>query len=124
MNQAMQCRLLMRERETRDVQRFVLTKPEVLTYEPGQGVELALDRDGWRDEWRPFTPTSLRDDDVLQFIIKAYPDHDGVTQRLHQLSVGDQVNVREPFGTIQYRGPGAFIAGGAGIIPFIAILRD
>ena len=28
------------------------------------------------------------------------------------------------FGTIQYRGPGTFIAGGAGITPFIAILRS
>lgn len=30
----------------------------------------------------------------------------------------------QPFGTIQYKGPGVFIAGGAGITPFIAILRE
>jgi len=29
-----------------------------------------------------------------------------------------------PFGTIQYRGAGTFIAGGAGITPFLAILRE
>jgi cytochrome-b5 reductase len=29
----------------------------------------------------------------------------------------------DPFGTIRYQGPGVFIAGGAGITPFIAILR-
>ena len=28
------------------------------------------------------------------------------------------------FGTIQYKGPGIFIAAGAGITPFIAIFRD
>jgi ferredoxin-NADP reductase len=28
------------------------------------------------------------------------------------------------WGTIQYQGPGVFIAGGAGITPFIAILRS
>ena len=30
----------------------------------------------------------------------------------------------EPFGTISYQGPGVFIAGGAGITPFLAMLRD
>ncbi len=28
------------------------------------------------------------------------------------------------WGTITYKGPGTFIAGGAGVTPFIAILRD
>jgi ferredoxin-NADP reductase len=32
--------------------------------------------------------------------------------------------LREPWGTIEYKGPGYFIAGGAGITPFIAILRQ
>jgi ferredoxin-NADP reductase len=31
--------------------------------------------------------------------------------------------VHAPFGTIQYSGKGVFLAGGAGITPFIAILR-
>ncbi len=118
------CRLLMRERETRDVQRFTFSKPDGLDYRPGQGVDLALDLDDWRDQWRPFTPTSLNGDEVLQFVIKAYPDHDGVTERLHHLAVGEQVLIKEPFGTIQYKGPGTFIAGGAGITPFLSIVRD
>lgn len=118
------CRLLMRERETRDVQRFTFSRPEGLNYQPGQGMDLALDLGDWRDEWRPFTPTSLTGDEVLQFIIKAYPEHDGVTTRLHELEVGDTVLIKKPFGTIQYKGPGAFIAGGAGITPFLSIVRD
>ena len=32
--------------------------------------------------------------------------------------------IRKPWGTIQYKGPGWFIAGGAGVTPFIAILRQ
>lgn len=118
------CRLLMRERETRDVQRFTFSRPDHFDYTPGQGVELALDKDGWRDEWRPFTPTSLTGDAVLQFVIKAYPEHDGVTERLHRLAVGDRVRIKAPFGTIRYRGPGVFIAAGAGITPFLSIVRD
>src|SRR5690606_8796881 len=35
----------------------------------------------------------------------------------------DRLLLRDVWGTIQYRGPGTFIAGGAGVTPFIAILR-
>jgi ferredoxin-NADP reductase len=32
--------------------------------------------------------------------------------------------LRDVWGTFTYKGPGTFIAGGAGVTPFIAILRD
>jgi cytochrome-b5 reductase len=116
--------LLLSEFVTHDVKRFVVSKPDGFTFKPGQGVELAIKRDRWRDESRPFTPTSLEDDRVLEFTIKAYPAHAGVTQQLHSLAAGSELLMSEPFGTISYQGPGVFIAGGAGITPFIAILRD
>ncbi|PHP68949.1 flavodoxin reductase [Zhengella mangrovi] len=108
---------------TRDVHRFRLSRPDGFAYETGDATELALDRDGWRDEARPFTMTSLPDEDSLEFTIKRYPDHDGVTLRLHELLVGDAVLVGDPFETFRYRGQGVFIAGGAGFTPFLAILR-
>lgn len=116
--------ILMTEFVTHDVRRFVLEKPEGFEFEPGQAVELALDRDGWREEGRPFTPTSLPTDRVLELTIKGYPEHDGVTTRLHELGPGDRVLFSDAFGTITYRGRGTFIAGGAGITPFLAIVRD
>lgn len=116
--------LLMTGFVTHDVKRFVLSKPEGFDHLPGQGVEIAIDDAVWRDKKRPFTPTSLRDDRVLEFTIKRYPDHHGVTDRLHTLKAGDRLLMSEPFGTITYRGPGTFIAGGAGVTPFIAILRQ
>lgn len=116
--------LLMSEVVTRDVKRFVTTRPEGFDHEPGQGIEMALDRQGWRDEGRPFTPTDPPGSKVLEFTIKRYPDHDGVTDRLHELAPGDRLHLSESFGTITYRGPGTFIAGGAGITPFLAILRQ
>ena len=109
---------------THDVKQFITTRPADLDYEPGQGVELALDLDGWRDEGRPFTPTSLADEDVLEFTIKAYPDHDGVTERLHDLEAGATLHMSDSFGSITWQGPGTFIAAGAGITPFLAILRE
>ncbi|MBU0654833.1 MAG: flavodoxin reductase [Gammaproteobacteria bacterium] len=115
--------LLMSEFVTHDVKRFVFSKPPGFTFEPGQGVELTINQPDWRDESRPFTPTNFVDDKVLEFTIKRYVDHDGVTKKLHGLPAGSELLISEPFGTINYQGPGVFLAGGAGITPFIAILR-
>lgn len=114
--------LLMSQFVTHDVKRFIVSKPEGFFYTPGQGVELAINRPGLSEEGRPFTPTGRVDDRVLEFTIKAYP-HGGVTTVLHALEPGAELLLSEPFGTIQYQGPGVFIAGGAGITPFLAILR-
>lgn len=116
--------LLMSQFVTHDVKHFIVSKPEGFSIVPGQGVELALNRPDLREQGRPFTPTGLAHDQVLEFTIKAYPAHAGVTQALHQLTPGAELLMSEPFGTIRYQGPGVFVAGGAGITPFLAILRD
>ena len=117
-------KLLMSQFVTHDVKHFIVSKPAGFSVVSGQGVELAIDRPGLREQGRPFTPTGLAADRVLAFTIKAYPAHAGVTQALHQLAPGAELLMSEPFGTIRYQGPGVFIAGGAGITPFLAILRD
>jgi ferredoxin-NADP reductase len=116
--------LLMTEFVTHDVKRFMISKPQDFTFAPGQGVELAINRRGLTEEAHPFTPTSLPQDLILEFTIKGYTQRDGLTKKLHGLSAGDELLLSEPFGTIAYHGPGVFIAGGAGITPFIAIFRD
>jgi ferredoxin-NADP reductase len=117
-------KLLMSQFVTHDVKRFIISKPAGFSVTPGQGVELAINRPGLNKEGRPFTPTGLPADEVLEFTIKCYADHAGVTQALHQLEPGAELLMSEPFGTISYQGPGVFIAGGAGITPFLAILRE
>jgi ferredoxin-NADP reductase len=108
---------------THDVNRLIFPKPDGYAFTPGQATELSLDRDGWRDEGRPFTFTSLPGDDHLEFTIKSYPQHDGVTERIGRMTPGDSVIIGDAWGAIEDRGPGTFIAGGAGITPFIAVLR-
>lgn len=108
---------------THDTHHLVFDRPEDFTFEPGQGVEIALDRDGWRDEGRPFTPISLPHEETLEFVIKSYPDHDGVTLRIGRMAPGDAVTMEGPFGAISDEGPGVFIAGGAGVTPMIGVLR-
>ena len=46
-----------------------------------------------------------------------------VTNELLSLKSGDLLILRDVWGTITYGGVGTFIAGGAGVTPFIAILR-
>jgi ferredoxin-NADP reductase len=116
--------LLMSEFVTHDVKRFIISRPGGFDFEPGQGVELRINRGAWYNEGRPFTPTSLRDDRILEFTIKIYSDHHGVTRELATLTPGAELLISEPFGTISYQGPGVFLAGGAGITPFMAILRE
>jgi cytochrome-b5 reductase len=57
-------------------------------------------------------------------MVKCYPEREGVTRELHRLSSGSELLLFDSFGTINYQGPGVFIAGGAGITPFISILRE
>ena len=118
-----QLTLLRREPVTHDTHRLRFSRPEGFGFTPGQATELTPDRDGWRDEGRPFTFTSLPDWDELEFTIKSYPDHEGVTAQIPTLQPGETVTITDPFGAIEDKGPGTFVAGGAGITPFIAVLR-
>jgi len=63
-------------------------------------------------------------DDYLEFYIKTYPDRKGVTNELLKLKKGDELILHDVWGVIQYKKEGVFIAGGAGVTPFIAILRQ
>jgi ferredoxin-NADP reductase len=109
---------------THDVKSFRLEKPAGFQFIPGQATDVSINKPGMEEEIRPFTFTCLNEDPYLEFTIKRYTDHHGVTEKLHQLVPGDELIVREPWGAIQYKGPGYFIAGGAGITPFLSILRQ
>ncbi|RYF98435.1 MAG: flavodoxin reductase [Chitinophagaceae bacterium] len=109
---------------THNVRRFKLSRPAGYTFQPGQATEISINKEGWTNERRPFTFTGLQNWDHLEFTIKIYSDHDGVTARLGTLQPGDELLLHDVWGTITYKGEGVFIAGGAGVTPFIAILRD
>lgn len=109
---------------THDVRRFIVDKPDGFEFVPGQATELNLPEEKWKDETRPFTFACLRSAPYLEFFIKIYPGHDGVTAQLSRREAGDDLEITGPFGAINHQGPGVFLAGGAGVTPFIAILRD
>lgn len=117
-------RILDIENVTHNVKRFRVEKPAGYTFVPGQATEVAINKPDWKHEKRPFTFTCLNSEPYLEFVIKGYPERKGVTGALHQLSVGDELLLHDVWGAIAYKGKGVFIAGGAGITPFIAIFRQ
>ena len=108
---------------THDVRGFKVEKPAGYMFTPGQATEVAINKDGWTEERRPFTFTNLPDDDHIEFTIKTYPERNGVTNQLRGLKAGDELILHDVWGAISYKGQGLFIAGGAGITPFLSIFR-
>ena len=108
---------------THDTIKIVTEKPQQYIFTPGQATEISINKNDWRDEKRPFTFTCLPENDYLEFTIKTYPDHKGVTNELLQLKKNDELILHDVFGAIAYKGEGVFIAGGAGVTPFISIFR-
>ena len=103
---------------------IIIEKSAGFNFTPGQATEIAINKEKWQNEGRPFTFTSLPDDDHLEFTIKTYPERKGVTNELLTLKAGDELILRDIFGAIEYKGEGIFIAGGAGVTPFISIFRN
>ena len=108
---------------THDVLKIVTEKPKQFIFVPGQATEVSINKSDWKNEKRPFTFTSLPENDYLEFTIKTYPLKKGVTNQLLQLKINDELILHEVFGAIAYKGEGVFIAGGAGVTPFISIFR-
>lgn len=111
------------DKVTHDVLKIVTEKPQRYTFTSGQATDVSINKNGWEDEKRPFTFTCLPNNDYLEFTIKTYPSHKGVTNQILQLKKGDELILHDVFGAIAFKGEGVFIAGGAGVTPFISILR-
>lgn len=117
-------KILSIEQVTHDVKRFRFEKPDGYFFKPGQATDVSINTPSLRDEKRPFTFTCLNSAEYLEFTIKIYSDHNGITKELGKIKPGSELIIRDVWGDIGYKGEGVFIAGGAGITPFISILRD
>lgn len=117
-------RILNIEQVTHDVRRFQVEKPEGYKFNPGQATEVSINTPDLRNRRNPFTFTCLNTAPYLEFTIKIYSSRNGVTNELGKLNPGAELIIRDVWGAISYKGKGVFIAGGAGVTPFIAIIRD
>ena len=117
-------KILETENITHNVKRFKISKPDAYQFKPGQATDISIILSNRKELRGPFTFTSLNDWDTLEFTIKIYVDHHGLTNELAKLKVGDELVLHDVFGDINYKGEGVFISGGAGVTPFIAIFRQ
>ncbi len=117
-------KILSIEEVTHDVKSFKVEKPVGYSFIPGQATEVSINVPGLKNEKRPFTFTSLNSSDYLEFTIKIYSERNGITNELGKLKPGSELIIRDVWGDISYKGEGVFIAGGAGITPFISIFRE
>jgi len=109
--------------ETHNVKTFRVTKPEGFNFSPGQATDLSLNEEEWKENKHPFTFTCLPSDNYLEFTIKLYDNAGGLTNKLKSINAGATFEISEAWGAIEYKGEGVFIAGGAGVTPFISIFR-
>jgi len=107
-----------------DVKRFVIEKPAGYTFTSGQATEIALNEKDWSQKFRPFTFTGLNSWESLELLVRIYPERNGVTAKLSKVNTGAEFIITKPFGAIEYKGLGVFIAGGTGITPFLSIFRE
>jgi len=107
---------------THDTKSFIVEKPKNYKFVSGQATTMAINKPGLEKEKRPVTFSSTNENLVLELIIKKYPG--GITEKIHELSPGDELIITDPFGVMHYKGEGIFFAGGAGITPFLSIFRS
>jgi ferredoxin-NADP reductase len=107
-----------------DVIHIITDKPAGYHFVPGQATDVALNERGKEKETRPFTFTGLATSGTLEFMIKCYDSHNGVKKEMRRRKPGDRLIIGDAWGAISFKGNGVFIAGGAGLTPFVAILRQ
>ncbi|HEU5145665.1 MAG TPA: FAD-binding oxidoreductase [Chryseosolibacter sp.] len=117
-----QVRILSKTPLNHNVIQFRLEKPENYSFTAGQAIELTVE-EPMKYGPGPFTFTALDSKPYLELMIKIYEDHQGLTSALGKRKEGETVTIGDPWDSFVNKGPGVFIAGGAGITPFVALLR-
>jgi ferredoxin--NADP+ reductase len=107
---------------------FRTSRPDAFRFTPGHYTRLGLgDRDAM--VWRPYSLTSTRDEDFLEFIAVLVPGG-AFSEWLQRLRVGEAIGVDKAcygFLTVDQLAPGRdlwLLASGTGLGPFMSILRD
>lgn len=77
--------------------------------------------------FRPFSVASTKDENIIIILTKIGDTPSGFKSKLKSMEVGDTISLRGPFGGFyisDYNRPMVMVAGGVGITPMRALLKD
>lgn len=101
-----------------------LERPPNYSFYAGQAIEVSLENPRFQGENAPFTLTGLSSKKYLELILKVYAEHNGMTLEISKLLEGNQIIIGDAWDSYKNLGPGMFIAGGTGVTPCVALLRQ
>jgi ferredoxin-NADP reductase len=121
-----------------DVREIVVETPRVKTirlavpgwrgHVPGQHVDLRLTAEDGYQAQRSYSIASPPEEDGIELTVERLEDGEVSTFCTDELRAGDRLELRGPLGgyftwTVDQGGPLALVAGGSGIVPFMAMIR-
>jgi methane monooxygenase component C len=97
-----------------------------VSFEPGQFFDMQVPG---TEHWRSFSPANLPNGDgELEFLIRLLPEGKFSDYLRHQARTGQTLRVRGPSGSFYIRDKGLqpryFVAGGTGLAPVLAMVRQ
>jgi ferredoxin-NADP reductase len=115
------------QRETARASRLVLDPPGWPGHQPGQHLDVRLTAPDGYTAQRSYSIASAPEAPYVELIVDKLPDGEVSPYLTEELRPGDDLEVRGPFGGwfvwhVGLGGPVQLVAGGSGVVPFLAML--
>jgi len=122
-------RLASRRRETPTAHTFVIDVPDWPGHRAGQHVDVRLTGEDGYQAQRSYSIATPADDERIELTIEVLPDGEVSGYLGEELREGDEIELRGPIGGWfawgpQDGGPLLLVAGGSGVVPLAAMVRD
>lgn len=117
---------LKKYKESDDVYTFLFEKEKDLTWNAGQHGLFTITHKKIKNATRPFTVASSPTEDVVQLTTAISDNPSDFKKALLELETGMKINMSGPVGSFYLKdnNPSLLIAGGIGVTPFRAIVKQ
>lgn len=105
---------------THDVLQIDVEKLVPFSFNPGKATGISINKEGLHDKTGPVTFTSSSKEKHLQFLIKTYPSHKGITNELLHLKKNDELILHDVFGAIARTRAWAFLSPAARVLRHVS----
>ena len=106
------------------IKHIVVNTPPGFRYISGQMSAISINEPGYHQLSATCFILPAKNSGKLSFFIQLDNSRDYLVNRFSKVKTGDKLILLEAAGTIRYKGNGLFIAGGIGIVPFMAIFNE